>query len=462
MKSISKTTKALLGGLVLFVIFTSIPQAAAQETCVQPPPDMTGWWPGDGNTNDIVGGRNAVLRDNATFGPGLVDQAFILDGDGDFADVPHDPALNVGTGDFTVDLWVFFNDTAGEQVLVEKYVEQFGPTSTGWTFSKLDDNHLTFNSVDSAPLSLPTKTWIHFAARRSGDVATIFMKGTLVATGPVGRDNSDSTSSLKFGHRGSPSDTPGSEDERGFFLNGRIDELELFVGRALSDAEIQAIFDAGSAGKCKGPVVCVQPPSGLISWWPGDGNANDTKDGNNGTLQNGATFAAGMVGQAFSLDGIDDSVNVGNAPTLHVSAGNFTVDAWVKFDVEGVFPDIDDMSIADKMDGDNQNGWRLIRQRDNGHFWFCLGGGTINGCDFNEDRTGTNATTVRSTTVALKNVWYHVVGVLSSDQIAIYVNGIREGEKARPLFTDTHAADLLIGANITQGAHVDGLAVCRT
>ena len=205
--------------------------------------------------------------------------------------------------------------------------------------------------------------------------------------------------------------------------------------------------------------TCVQPPAGVVSWWPGDGNADDIQNGNDGTLQNGAMFAQGIVGQAFSLDGSDDFVNVGNAPTLHVSGGNFTVDAWVKFDIEGVFPDIDDMSIADKMSGEgiNQNGWRLIRQRDNGDFWFCLGRGTIKGCDFNEDRTGTNATTVRSTTVAQKNVWYHVVGVLSSDQIAIYVNGIREDEKARPLFTDTHTTDLLIGANITQGAHVDGL-----
>lgn len=204
--------------------------------------------------------------------------------------------------------------------------------------------------------------------------------------------------------------------------------------------------------------TCVQPPSGLVSWWPGDGGAIDIIGSNDGTPQNGATFAAGMVGQAFSFDGIDDSVNVGNEPTLHVSAGNFTVDAWVKFDVEGVFPDVDDMSIADKMshEGINQNGWRLIRQRDNGHFWFCLGGGTINGCDFNDDRTGTNATSVRSTTVVLKNVWYHVVGVLSSDQIAIYVNGIREGEKARPLFTDTHATDLLIGGDLGS-AHLDGL-----
>jgi len=36
---------------------------------------------------------------------------------------------------------------------------------------------------------------------------------------------------------------------------------------------------------------CVSPPPDLVSWWPGDGNALDIQSGNNGTLQNGATFA---------------------------------------------------------------------------------------------------------------------------------------------------------------------------
>lgn len=42
----------------------------------------------------------------------------------------------------------------------------------------------------------------------------------------------------------------------------------------------------------------------MVSWWPGDGNANDIIGGNHGTLQNGANFASGMVGQAFSFSGI--------------------------------------------------------------------------------------------------------------------------------------------------------------
>jgi hypothetical protein len=36
--------------------------------------------------------------------------------------------------------------------------------------------------------------------------------------------------------------------------------------------------------------TCLQSPSGLASWWPGDGNANDLCGGNNGALMGGATF----------------------------------------------------------------------------------------------------------------------------------------------------------------------------
>ena len=49
-------------------------------------------------------------------------------------------------------------------------------------------------------------------------------------------------------------------------------------------------------------------PAGLVHWWPGDGNADDIVGGNHGTLSSGAAFAQGMVGQAFSFDGVDDRV----------------------------------------------------------------------------------------------------------------------------------------------------------
>jgi hypothetical protein len=232
----------------------------AGRACFPPPKGLSAWWPGDGNPDDIIGGRHATLHGDAATGTGLVDRAFLLDGDGDFASVPHDSGLNLGTGDFTIDLWVYFNDTAGEQVLIEKWIQggSIDP-STGWTLTKLEDNVIRVAmaqgdggelNVDSAPLAIPAGTWLHFAATRKDGTVALFMNGKPIATGES-QINLDSDSSLKFGHRGNPSDTPGSEDEREFFLNGRIDEVELFIGRALPRGLVQAIYNAGSAGKCK-------------------------------------------------------------------------------------------------------------------------------------------------------------------------------------------------------------------
>ena len=111
--------------------------------------------------------------------------------------------------------------------------------------------------------------------------------------------------------------------------------------------------------------------SNPVSWWPGEGSADDIVGRNHGVLQNGAAFAAGKVGQAFSLDGIDDYVDLGNSATLHVSGGDFTIEAWVRFDTL-----TSDMSILDKMSPAlvNSDGWRLLKQADN-RVWFCLGGG---------------------------------------------------------------------------------------
>src|SRR3954471_5623734 len=76
--------------------------------------------------------------------------------------------------------------------------------------------------------------------------------------------------------------------------------------------------------------TCTPPPPNMVSWWPGDGNANDIQGSNNGTLQNGATFAPGMVGQAFRFDGVDDYVRVPDSANLYPGAGSLTVDAWIK------------------------------------------------------------------------------------------------------------------------------------
>jgi concanavalin A-like lectin/glucanase superfamily protein len=202
--------------------------------------------------------------------------------------------------------------------------------------------------------------------------------------------------------------------------------------------------------------TCGLPATGLVSWWPGQGSAEDLIDGNDGTLQGGATFATGQVGRAFLLDGIDDFVDLGNAPNLHVSDGDFTVVTWVLFNALSHPPGENlndappgDMSIIDKMSDEDVNGdgWRVIKQEDN-RLWFCFGAGS-NGC-------GEEGYTVFSSKVAETGTWYHLAAVKTATDFSIYVNGVQEDTRSLPAFTDTHAANLRIGSYILEGAHLNG------
>jgi len=72
-----------------------------------------------------------------------------------------------------------------------------------------------------------------------------------------------------------------------------------------------------------------QLPDGLVSLWSGEGNANDSVGGNNGTLTGSATFGPGKVGQGFVFDGRNGSGGaLGNPASLQLS--NLTVECWIK------------------------------------------------------------------------------------------------------------------------------------
>jgi hypothetical protein len=71
-------------------------------------------------------------------------------------------------------------------------------------------------------------------------------------------------------------------------------------------------------------------PFGLVGWWPGNDNANDLIGGNNGTLENGAGFALGEVEDAFSLNGNNQYVLIGEPVPANLQIQNaITLSAWI-------------------------------------------------------------------------------------------------------------------------------------
>lgn len=95
--------------------------------------------------------------------------------------------------------------------------------------------------------------------------------------------------------------------------------------------------NGGSNAPCSSTVTpamsCVQQSSlpTIAGWWKGDGDATDhSGNGNNGTLENGASIAVGEVNDAFSLNGSNQYVLIGDpVPTNLQLQNNITMSAWI-------------------------------------------------------------------------------------------------------------------------------------
>jgi len=74
---------------------------------------------------------------------------------------------------------------------------------------------------------------------------------------------------------------------------------------------------------------CVQRPAGLVSWWPGEGSAEDVVGPNDGIIGPTTSFSQGMVGSAFDTEQGGDVVIVPNSPSLDFPAGSsLTIELW--------------------------------------------------------------------------------------------------------------------------------------
>jgi hypothetical protein len=149
----------------------------------------------DINTQLLLNGTNAGMFDSAmknnleTVGNAQVSTSVVkygrgsmsFDGTGDYLTVPSSPQDNFGTGDFTIEFWVYLNSIAGQPFLFDQRTAdvQFTPClySSG-TGNGIFSYFLNGADRITASTALTTGQWYHIALCRGSGNTKLFYNGT--------------------------------------------------------------------------------------------------------------------------------------------------------------------------------------------------------------------------------------------------------------------------------------------
>jgi len=142
-----------------------------------------------------------------------------FDGTGDWLTAIDNPQLQLGTGDFTIDGWLYLSANGVVYGLVSK-----GTATTGWSVNVTILNKLQFSYTTSnltGTTTLATGTWYYFAVVRSGSASgnlKVYLNGSVDATsGGAVTDNFNQTNILYVG-----ADRVGAMPVNGYLQDVRV------------------------------------------------------------------------------------------------------------------------------------------------------------------------------------------------------------------------------------------------
>ncbi len=376
--------------------------------CAPVPAGLVGWWPGDGNTNDIVGGDNGALQFGASFGAGMIGQAFSFDGNNQFLEIPATTSLEPNS--VTLECWFNTSNPGNGGNLISKPVgsgtlDSYQIWLENGSLNGLICSFSTEGPILSYALAPTPGVWYHAAYSFDNGTQTqsLYINGAKVAS---------SMASIQIGYDDNAV-LVGIDSDNNYGVlpfAGNIDAVSIY-SRALTASEIASIYNAGSSGKCGLPASivaqplsqnsvvgsnvtisvgvagtqplayqwsfnsaiiqgatnetlvlndvalgaagtyavtvtnafgsaassnavltvylaapCAPVPAGLVGWWPGNGNADDIAGGDNGTLEFGADFGPGIIGESFSFNGNNQFLEIPATPLLEPAS--VTLECW--------------------------------------------------------------------------------------------------------------------------------------
>ena len=184
------------------------------------------------NDGSLIGDTRARISPTAQFGS----TSIAFDATGDYLTFPSNPAFVFGTGDFTIEAWVYSNDVSGStqrgwiQIsdtaggLKTSYttgvVILFGAGAAGVAFTGGVNTNVAGTNIGISSAVVTAGTWNHIAVTRASGTVRIFVNGTLTTSGTAAGDCSGANLVV------------GGYYNTSYLLNGNIQDLRITKGVA--------------------------------------------------------------------------------------------------------------------------------------------------------------------------------------------------------------------------------------
>ena len=149
-----------------------------------------------------------------------------FDGNGDYLSIADDDAFNFGSGDFTMETWVYMTSQGSYNFLVGQYGSSSSVSTTFWSIANgYNDCYFYYGSSSvrlSGTTSIPLNTWTHVAVAREGNTVRLFTNGQVDASSSFTQTLNNST--LDF--------TIGADSTAAYDFAGYMDDIRVTKGVA--------------------------------------------------------------------------------------------------------------------------------------------------------------------------------------------------------------------------------------
>ena len=333
-----------------------------------------------------------------------------FDGTGDYLHIADNAAFNFGSGDSTIEMWVYPLGTGTFNLITRGTSGYSGFILSSTGFLESTDGaswavNITFSTAITA------NSWQHVAVVRNGSTITVYRNGASIGTSSISGSVVSSAQSLTIGQRAGQSNFSGYMTDLRIvkgtpitpIAGGPEDRLTAVTNTSLLACHLPYFAD----GSTTGHTINVGGDTKIEPFAPYDYTPSYTSGTHGGSI---------FVGSGDYLD-------IGGTSDFTFGTGDFTVEAWIY---------VTDTSNTFKIFnvGGAQAGSFSLYFLTNGKFQLARYG----------DAAGAGTTTNSYP----HNTWLHVRGVRSSGTTKLFINGVEDtgASYAMSSVTATNVAEI--------------------